>query len=84
MMEDDPNFNLIMTGEDLIEVRGWWGMTQAEFARKLGVAVGLVECWERNETPIPSTVPSALEAIGRHDVADALNTLSTSNRIRIT
>ncbi|MGH9834617.1 MAG: hypothetical protein ACREBD_00995 [Blastocatellia bacterium] len=38
-MEDNPNFNLMMTGEELAEVRGWWGLTQAEFASKHGKAV---------------------------------------------
>ncbi len=71
-MEDYPNFNLIMTGAELIEVRGWWNLSQAEFAKKLRVATNLVERWERNEIPIPVMVPLAIEAIGRHEVAEAL------------
>lgn len=71
-MEDNPNFNLMMTSKELAEVRGWWGLSQAEFAKKLGVSVDTVARWERNEMPIPPTVPLALEAIGRREMAQAL------------
>ena len=71
-MEDNPNFNLMMSGEELAEVRGWWGLSQAEFANRLGVPVSLVRRWERNEIPIPITVPLTLEAIGRDEMAAAL------------
>ncbi len=71
-MEDNPNFNLMMTSKELLEIRGWWGLSQAAFAKKLGVAVDMVARWERNEMPIPPTVPLALEAIGRREMAKAL------------
>lgn len=77
-MEDNPNFNLLMSGEELAAVRGWWGLTQMAFARKLGVPVKHVIRWERNERLIPVTIPLLIEAIGRQACADALSGATVS------
>lgn len=53
-----------MTANDLRRLRQALGLTQAELARRWGVAAGSVRNWEQRRAPIPTWLTSRLRSEG--------------------
>ena len=51
----------VVTGEEMKTIRDGLGMTQKEFAEKLGVTTQTVSRYERNAEPIPRYMELAME-----------------------